>query len=188
MAYQASITRRGLRCHTRRRLTELPVKRKTSSDVPPQQGCTNDEEVASGVKAFLEASEIFRVLSGAGKRRRRPQSDVLRGQENNTHPKDRRRLLRSVATDVVMARKRSRPLVERRSWQASRRSYGVNFRYVSPLLPRGMEIDWNAPVLRVCAPRRVRDRLANDAGYIESPGRSRGARDDVSVVRLEDME
>lgn len=114
---------------SRRRLTKLLVKRKTSSDVPPCQGCMCAQEVASfpdrgsfdrGASRRRDArpgrplAASGRMLSEAAPRRP-PKPGEQQASEG------RRRLLRSVATGVVAARNRTRGAGAEWSWPASRR-------------------------------------------------------------------
>lgn len=155
---------------TRRRLTKLLVKRKTSSDVPPCQGRMCAQEVAC-----VPVRGSFPGCIGASRRPggrcrggccQRPRRDVLRSQENNGRRKDadvsyqvsRRASLRR---EIVAGEQEPNGAGRRRRRDAR----GLFMDSGSPprSLTRGMEIDWNAPAARTRArlDERVRSRWSS---------------------------
>lgn len=164
---QGSMNESGNERQSRRRLTELPVKRKTSSDVPAEQGSTAAEEVGRWREresfprrgeSFFSPGELLPPQAGEGLagvgRCQRPRRDVLRGQENNSRPEGSLASLLEGASRRASLRRGIGAGEHERGGGRRRRDAGMfNFRLVARLVEG---VAGNTPRTRVCAVRRRR--------------------------------
>lgn len=135
---------------TRRRLTELLVKRKTSSDVPPCQGCMCVQEVrvlsdasfpGRGVATPGQPRQLRRPRRGSRCQRPAPRRPLQPGEQQASE--GRRRLLR--IDDGRRCGEKLHTANRSEVELAGVATLGVNYRSKSPpwmrVCNRGMEID-----------------------------------------------